>query len=179
MKRTMAFVCMLMLMLSMVSSAFAWVNPYGALWFDLYNVQCVNTNDLQHLVFSDGDMGNYFGGVPYKFESRFTHAEYYDEYPNGTEGRIYVNHTVTGGGGNSYTNLFHAVKICDMESMTYPYGGVLCGQKWVTPQMWIPIQSNVITQNYHYSVAVRGNTKHHENYGTTHINFRIGVEANQ
>ena len=176
MKKLLACLSLLVLTMSLASSAFAWESPFQADWFNVSNVQCVNTNDLKGIVFSESQMGNYFGGVPYKYDpyNNPYHSGYYN-----TKDRLYVYHTVTGGGGNAYTNLFHAVRITNMESMTYPYGGVLCGQKQVTPAQWIPIQSNAIYNDYHYSVAVRGNTKHYENHGATSINLYIGIEANQ
>lgn len=172
MKRIIACVVLLVLTMGVSCNALAeWYSPYRAIWFDIDNVQCVNTETIKYWDY--GGVDNLNGGVnlPYKDDPN------QNQYRTGwdTSNRIYVYHTISGGGGNQYTNLFHAVKIRDDLS---PYG-VLCGQKWVTPAQWIPIQSNAIDYNTHYSVAVRGNTKHYENYGATSINFHIGVEANQ
>lgn len=167
-------ICMLLLVLTMGVSCNAiaeWYTPTEAIWFDIDNVQCVNTETLKYWDFGGIDGADTGSAVPYK---ETPNGNYYREGWD-TSGRLYVYHTIAGGGGNQYTNLFHAVKIgAEMD----PYG-VLCGQKWVTPAQWIPIQSNAITYDLHYTVAVRGNTKHYENYGATSIDFHIGVEANQ
>lgn len=60
---------------------------------------------------------------------------------------------------NSYTNLFHATKCQNLNSIT----GVLCGQKWCTPNLTVNIASNaIVAGNYYYGLAVRGNTKYNE-----------------
>lgn len=79
---------------------------------------------------------------------------YYNRYEWKTikEGYLYVDHSVIGG-TNAYTNLFHAVRL-------QLGNNILCGQKWATTGVNVPIQSNAIYLYYDYTVAARGNTKH-------------------
>lgn len=175
MKKIVTCVCSFILVMSISCSAFAWETPINATWFDIDDVQCVNTTTLKYWDYASNDFDWIRERMPYKSFMN----DFYDLGYN-TEGRLYVNHTVTGGGGNVYTNLIHAVRVAAPSNYETPSEqGTLCGQKWVTPGMWIPIESNAIYDESFYSVAVRGNTKHHENYGATTIDFHIGVEANQ
>lgn len=82
-------------------------------------------------------------------------------------GKMYVNHTVSGG-SSSYTNMIHAVN-------SYH---VLVGQKWATPGLKVPIQSNLLYSGDSYGVAARGNTKHYENDGVTSITLGITYTGN-
>ena len=84
-----------------------------------------------------------------------------------TAGRMYVKHTVSGG-SSSYTNMIHAVNSSN----------VLVGQKWATPGLKVPIQSNLLYSGYYYGVAARGNTKHYENDGVTSITLGITYTGN-
>ncbi len=172
MKKIIACTSLLILALSISCSALAWVTPTDAVWLNISNVQCVNTTTLKYWDYNS-DLSNPSDQLPYK-----SYANNFYGTGINTAYRLYVYHTITGGGGNAYTNLFHAVRL-DSGSYEDPEGGTLCGTKWVTPSQWIAIQSNAIYDDRLYSVAVRGNTKHHENYGATSINFRIGIEANQ
>ena len=174
MKKIIAFMSLVILVMSITCSAFAWYTPEHAIWLNLNNVQCVNTTTLKYWNYGGAGGSNTGSDLPYK---EIPYGNYY-KTPWDTSGRIYVYHTVTGGGGNAYTNLFHAVKVPDDDMNIY---GNLVGQKWVTPSQWIPIQStnSAIPYDCHYSVAARGNTKHNENYGATSVSFRIGIEANQ
>lgn len=61
--------------------------------------------------------------------------------------RMYVIHEALGT-SNAYTNLLHATR-----STTTGANGILSGQKWCTPDLYVPIQSNAIYQNYYYGVA--------------------------
>lgn len=174
MKKTIACICLLVLVLSMTCSAFAWQTPTNAWWFNLNNVQCVNTSTLKWLDLTTVSDAEY----PYK-----SMANNFYDLPTrvDTSGRIYVYHSVTGGGGNEFTNLIHAVRYDDGSYVMPPQRGSLCGSKWVTPLQWIPIQGSekAIPDDRIYGVAVRGNTKHYEKYGATNINFYIGIEPNQ
>lgn len=109
-------------------------------FFSLY-VQCMNENDLTYNPSSD------FTQLAYKF----TDNE-----------KLYVYHTVTGG-SEEYTNLFHAVQVHDSGAT------VRCGQKWATPTLNVPIQSNAIVVYRYYTVAARGNTKHYLYDNVTYI----------
>ncbi len=184
MKKMMICTCLFVLAMSVTCNAFAWVTPTQANWITMNDVQCVNTQDIEYWDgYSNGSSGpdQDFVNIPYKCVE--TNNPYYDQVGIlNTSGRLYIYHRITGGGGNEYTNLFHAVRLennlTDSDGFPSMYG-YLCGQKWVTPQMWIPIQSNAIRDDRLYSVAVRGNTKHYENYGATSVDFTIGIEANQ
>ena len=84
-----------------------------------------------------------------------------------TTGKMYVNHTVSGG-SSSYTNMIHAVNSSN----------VLVGRKWATPGLKVPIQSNLLYSDNYYGVAARGNTKHYENDGVTSITLGITYTGN-
>lgn len=113
MKKAFVSMVLLVLVLSISCSAFAWYTPVHAYWIDLNNVQCVNTTTLKYWDYGGLAGSDTGSNVPYK-ETKY--ANYY-QTPWDTSGRLYVTHSVTGGGGNSYTNLFHAVKLADLDNI--------------------------------------------------------------
>ena len=173
MKKIFVSMSLLVLILSITCSAFAWQTPIGASWFNLNSVQCVNSTTLKYV-----DLENYSEHI-YPYKSMFQNFYGLPQKVN-TQGRIYVYHTVSGGGGNAYTSMIHAVRY-DSNTEYLLGNASLCGSKWVTPSQWIPIQNtnSAIPDDRIYSVAVRGNTKHYENHGATSLNFHIGIEPNQ
>lgn len=86
--------------------------------------------------------------------------------------RMYVIHEAIGT-SNAYTNLLHATRASSTNM-----NGILSGQKWCTPNLYVPIQSNAIYQNYYYGVAARGNTKYNEFEGLTQFNISGGFDPN-
>lgn len=86
--------------------------------------------------------------------------------------RMYVIHEALGT-SNAYTNLLHATR-----STTTGANGILAGQKWCTPDLYVPIQSNAIYQNYYYGVAARGNTKYNIYEGLTQFDISGGFDPN-
>lgn len=48
----------------------------------------------------------------------------------------------------------------------------------VYANLYVPIQSNAIYQNYYYGVAARGNMKYNEFEGLTQFNISGGFDSN-
>ena len=69
---------------------------------------------------------------------------------------------------NQDTNLIHAMR----------YSHYLVGQKWATPELKVPIQSNALIAGTNYGVAARGNTKHYEYDGITNVTLGIHFTGN-
>lgn len=93
----------------------------------------------------------------------------YDTMPNvlcWIAGRMYVYHYATNA-SNEYTNLYHVVN----QQM------VLKGQKWCTPYVDVPVQSNAILYWETYTVAARGNTKHYDLDGLQRITLSTTISG--
>lgn len=91
----------------------------------------------------------------------------YNSYP-----KFYVDHNVPGT-NNAYSNLFHATR-SNVTGAT----GILSGNKWYTPYVYAPIESNAIYQNYYYGLAARGNTKYYQYQGLTSLTLTGGFDPN-
>lgn len=99
-------------------------------------------------------------------ESDLTYRNIYDTKCI-TAGRMYAKHSVSGG-NSSYTNLIHVTKPTNW----------LIGQKWATPGLKVPIQSNLIEVTKNYGCAARGNTDHYINDGITNVTLNITYTGN-
>ncbi len=86
--------------------------------------------------------------------------------------RCYVIHTAVGT-SNSYTNLFHAQRGSSTGII-----GISSGQKWCTPNSYVPIQSNAIYQNYYYGLGCRGNTKYFQYENIRQFDVTGGYDPN-
>ena len=82
--------------------------------------------------------------------------------------RHYVPHSVT-----PYTNCFKVRKV-DSEGNTL----AVYGEKWCTPGLNIPIQSDEIVMGEYYSVAARGNTCHYLYDDVERVELRINMYVN-
>ena len=86
--------------------------------------------------------------------------------------RCYVDHSAAGT-SNAYTNLFHAQRGSSVGII-----GIASGQKWCTPNSYVPIQSNAIYQNFYYGLGCRGNTKYNDYEGLRQFNVTGDFDPN-
>lgn len=86
--------------------------------------------------------------------------------------RCYVDHSAAGT-SNNYTNLFHAQRGSSVGII-----GIASGQKWCTPNSYVPIQSNAIYQNFYYGLGCRGNTKYNQYEGLRQFNVTGDFDPN-
>jgi len=85
---------------------------------------------------------------------------------------VYVRHYV------SHSTLPYAncikVREVDQDGNTL----AICGEKWCTPGLNIPIESKKIEMNKYYSVTARGNTCHYGSSGVERVELRINMYVN-
>ena len=82
--------------------------------------------------------------------------------------RHYIPHNVT-----PYTNHFR-VREVDKEGNTLS----IYGDKWCTPGLNVPIQSDEIGMNNYYSVTARGNTCHYQYDNVDRVELRVNMYVN-
>lgn len=82
--------------------------------------------------------------------------------------RHYVPHTAT-----PFPNLF---RVCKVDSEGNTLG--IYGEKWCTPGLNVPIQSDEITMDAYYTVTARGNTLHYERDGVERVELRVNMYVN-
>lgn len=107
----------------------------------------------------------YSEGAPLKYY--LTEIWKYNSYE-----KVFVEHSAVGT-TNSYTNLFHATR-----SASTGQTGILSGNKWCTPNLYVPIQSNAIYQDYYYGLAARGNTKYNQYESLSQFNVTGSYDPN-
>lgn len=85
---------------------------------------------------------------------------------------IYVRHYVP----HSTTPYTNCIKIRRVDSA----GNTIAvyGEKWCTPGLNVPIQSDEIKMNQYYSVVARGNTCHYEYDGVDRVELRVNMYVN-
>ena len=82
--------------------------------------------------------------------------------------RHYVPHDVT-----PFTNHFR-IREVDSKGITL----AIYGDKWCTPGLNIPIQSDEIRMNKYYSVTARGNTCHYQYDKVDRVELRVNMYVN-
>lgn len=82
--------------------------------------------------------------------------------------RHYVPHSTT-----PYANLFKVRKVDSKGESIATYG-----EKWCTPGLNIPIQSDLIDMNSLYSITARGNTCHYEYDNVSRVELRVNMYVN-